>query len=61
MQLSTSLQRVVQQKILDHDLPDNFIDTVQRWYLPVAAWIAELKQQSEHALLISFNGAQGSG
>lgn len=61
MQLTESLRDILQQEIQHHALPVEFIDTVQQWYLPVASRLASLKTGRSDALLVSFNGSQGSG
>jgi D-glycerate 3-kinase len=42
-------------------LPANFIDVVERWYWPMAQHIACQRRTSTDTLLVSVNGAQGSG
>lgn len=45
--------------IKSHALPDDFIQTVKRWYVPLAADIAQSHNKSP--LLIGVQGSQGSG
>ncbi|MFT4633738.1 MAG: D-glycerate 3-kinase [Candidatus Pseudothioglobus sp.] len=42
-------------------LPAGFIDIVEQWYWPMAQHIASQHQPMSGALLVSVNGAQGSG
>lgn len=56
-----TLQNAVKQEISKRSLPDDFMQTVERWYLPVAEQIRHLKIKNGKPLLVSFNGAQGSG
>lgn len=61
MNFTKSLDQVLQQEIKKRSLPDDFIQTVQHWYLPVAEQIVRAKNNSQKTFLVSFNGAQGSG
>ena len=61
MKLSDSLLPQLQTEIERHALPAEFLDTVQRWYLPVADSIADARERNGKTLLVSFNGAQGTG
>ena len=42
-------------------LPADFVAVVERWYLPIAARIAQAQSQQAGTLLVSISGAQGSG
>ena len=42
-------------------LPADFVAVVERWYLPIAARIAQAQSQQTGTLLVSISGAQGSG
>ncbi len=57
---SDALSGRLQQEIHHRRLPDEFMQAVQRWYLPLAQALAERKKQGQTAL-ISLNGAQGTG
>ncbi|MCK4709050.1 MAG: phosphoribulokinase [Gammaproteobacteria bacterium] len=61
MSFSKSLKKMLQQEIQRRSLPDDFMLTVRRWYLPVAEQISQAKRKSQESLLVSFNGSQGSG
>ena len=55
--LSIRLKQLIQQ---DH-LPATFFATVETYYLPLAAAIAQRQQQEGRCLLVAINGAQGTG
>ena len=59
--LSTSLQSVLQQQIEERHLPADFMSTISHSYLPVAKEIKRLHAHKKEPLLVSFNGAEGSG
>jgi D-glycerate 3-kinase len=59
--LSSSLQSVLQQQIQERHLPSDFMSAVSLSYMPVAQEIRRLRSHKEGPLLVSFNGAQGSG
>lgn len=61
MNFSATFKLLLQREIKQRDLPVDFMMTVERWYLPLAQQLFRLHQQKQHTLLISFNGAQGSG
>lgn len=60
VELSSSLQTVLRQQIQDRHLPADFMGTVTNSYYPVAQEISRL-HSLKGQLLVSFNGAQGSG
>ena len=39
-------------------LPADFVAVVERWYLPIAARIAQAQSQQTGTLLVSISGAQ---
>jgi len=47
--------------IAAENLPVDFVAVVERWYLPIAARIAQAQTQQAGTLLVSISGAQGSG
>ncbi len=51
----------IRREVASHQLPDDFMRTVFDAYLPVANEIARRQQHKETPLMVSFNGAQGSG
>ncbi len=59
MKLSASTRAFLQQEIKQRDLPDEFIQTVEQWYFPLAQSLVEKKGTG--SLVVSFNGSQGSG
>ncbi len=58
--MDAQLKQTLQHAIEQHQLPPHFIDMTRQWLLPLAETIAQ-KQQAGKTLLVSFNGAQGSG
>ncbi len=61
LNLSAAALSPIQQEIHSRSLPEDFLDTVVKWYLPLAQRIYSLKKDHPGTLLVSFNGAQGSG
>lgn len=61
MYFSSAAKLHIEQEIQVRDLPVNFMATVERWYLPLAQQLANLKANKSGSIMISFNGAQGSG
>lgn len=61
MSFSTPVKSILLQEIHSRFLPENFMLTVQHWYLPVAEQIFQTKKNTGGSFLVSFNGAQGSG
>ena len=58
--MTPALTSLLQEEIKHRALPADFMTTVEQWYLPAAQAIAG-RQQHQPCLLVSFNGAQGSG
>ena len=44
-----------------HRLPPSYLDSVDRWFRPLAAELALLHTQAARPLVIGINGSQGSG
>jgi len=65
MHMTASLTRktlsTLQQEIIKHSLPSHFITAVQQWLVPIASIINETYLSKKTPIIISFNGAQGSG
>lgn len=59
--LENDLRQTIQNEILERALPESFMYQVETAYLPVAEAIANCQRQSAGKLIVSFNGAQGSG
>ena len=59
--ISADLHRILEGEIRQRGLPQDFLQTVEKYYLPVAREIALAQQKKQHTLLVSFNGSQGSG
>lgn len=56
------VQPYLEEAISAHALPTEFIDTVNRWYLPLAHKIAECRQSHPLSpLVLGIQGTQGSG
>jgi D-glycerate 3-kinase len=50
----------IQNFIAVHYLPAEFVSLIEKHYLPLAAWIVQMRRPGE-TLLIGINGAQGTG
>jgi D-glycerate 3-kinase len=61
LELSTTLLSLVQQKIQQFDLPDEFMHSVEHYFLPLSSHIAQQQQALGRCMLVSINGSQGSG
>ncbi len=59
--LSTSCLSKIHAEINSRQLPGDFMQTIEQGYLPVAQYIASEREKHRKPLLVSFNGAQGSG
>ena len=55
------VQEYLQTIILRHKLPPEFVQTVDRWYQPLAADLAQICSESPSISLIAVQGTQGSG
>ena len=57
-------EQTIQQQfagfIQENELPANFIDTINDYYLPLAQWINRQRTQ-DRTWIIGLNGAQGTG
>jgi len=58
---SGKVKLLLEREIQKRCLPSDFMSTVQRWYLPLAQQITKARVNEQGSLLVSFNGAQGSG
>lgn len=61
MRLCLIQSRFFQPFLLEHQLPNSFIDFAQQWYLPLADCIIDQQNQNKRPLLLGINGCQGSG
>ena len=59
--MDAKLTNVLQQEIMRRNLPGDFLKTIEVSYMPVAEQIAYAQRNRQDTLLVSFNGAQGSG
>lgn len=60
--LTPEFRSLLIEEINQRHLPGDFLSSIEQWYVPLAQLIVECKQHTEkETLLISFNGAQGSG
>lgn len=53
--------RSLQNFLTEHRLPLSFLETVDEWFMPLAARIKKHHEDAGRALLIGVNGSQGSG
>jgi D-glycerate 3-kinase len=47
--------------IVDHDLPEHYLDIVEHYWRPLAHRIAETRAALSRPIVVGVNGAQGSG
>lgn len=59
--LENELRQTIEDEIQQRALPDDFMSQVENVYLPVAEAIASCQKRNADKLVVSFNGAQGSG
>lgn len=57
----TDIDDALQAFLLQHRLPRSYLQTVARWFAPLAAQLATLRAQADRPLLVGINGSQGSG
>jgi len=56
-----SVRSKVSALIAAENLPPHFVSIVERWYVPIAARVADTHAQQDRPILVSVSGAQGSG
>lgn len=61
MSTHASLQDALAQFVAREGLPDDYVATVQRWFLPLAEDILQRVARSREAPIIGVSGCQGSG
>ncbi|MGV3592955.1 MAG: hypothetical protein ACO1PZ_14805 [Gammaproteobacteria bacterium] len=61
MSISPSLQAALKEFAQREKLPEAYIDTVERWFLPLARQILQRIERSDTAPLVGVSGCQGSG
>ncbi len=59
--LPDELIRLLNLEIKDHQLPQAFLASITQWLLPIAESIHQHQKKLRKPIIISFNGAQGSG
>ena len=59
--IDDNLRILLLQEMERRNLPDNFLQTIENSYMQVASQIANAQRSKKGTLLVSFNGAQGSG
>jgi len=59
--LTPSLTAILQQEVINHRLPTDFLSTIESWYFPIAQELAKKHQEKKETILINVNGSQGSG
>ncbi|MEO9132341.1 MAG: kinase [Sphingomonas sp.] len=47
--------------VVDHNLPENYLDIVEHYWRPLARRIAEARTTLARPIIVGVNGAQGSG
>ena len=58
---TSTVNALLQQEILKHRLPADFLSTIENWYFPIAKELAEKHRQKQQTILVNVNGSQGSG
>jgi D-glycerate 3-kinase len=61
MSLSSSLLAVLEQFVAREKLPFSYIETVERWFVPLAEQVLHKASTNHQALLVGISGCQGSG
>ena len=56
-----SLQSELEQFIAGHQLPTQYLQQVDQWFMPVADQVEKHQQALERPLVLGINGCQGSG
>ena len=56
-----SVRSKVSALIAAENLPPHFVSIVERWYVPIAARVADTHAQQDRPILVSVSCAQGSG
>lgn len=51
----------MQDFLLEHKLPKEFINLVDRWFEPLSNQLAQYRLEAGRPLLVGINGSQGSG
>ncbi len=56
-----NIKNRIAKSILEQELPPGFIETVERWYAPIAKALAERQNAQSRCILVGIQGCQGSG
>ena len=59
--MQASLKPALERFIAEEKLPASYLDTVERWFLPLAEELLRLVSRSTRAPVIGVSGCQGSG
>ncbi len=59
--LEAPLKHMLEKVIAHHQLPASFVQTVDKWYMPVAEDIAHHTSNCPHTFIVGVQGCQGSG
>lgn len=59
--LDSSLRSTLEQFIAHEGLPATYLDTVERWFLPLTDTLLRRTATHDKALLVGISGCQGSG
>lgn len=60
-QLKARTLSIIEQAIVEHALPSHFIESVRRFYAPIAAEVAQLQAHRDQTIVVGIQGTQGSG
>ncbi len=55
------IESQIHEKIRAHKLPPTFVDTIRRWYIPIAERLAQQVKGQNQCLVVGVQGCQGSG
>ncbi len=59
--ITAKVKEVCLSRLRSMKIPDDFLKTVEKFYIPLAEWLAEKKKEHPGLLLVGISGAQGSG
>jgi D-glycerate 3-kinase len=57
----SAVRPAVEQFIAHENLPSNYADTVEQWFLPLAHTVLQKLAHSRKTLVVGISGSQGSG
>src|SRR5690606_36221009 len=59
--MQPSLKAVIETFIEQERLPSGYLDTVERWFLPLAEQLLQKAASARGTLVVGISGSQGSG